>query len=480
MVVALRSAITCALPAFLIAITVFDGPLLVAQPAKAVTAPIRHLEYAPAPLDNPLKGLVPYWQDDWYEEAFPCTMEFWYFPANELMIAPNQFNWNPLEAKLKDMQRRGHQAVLRIYLEFPGRDTGVPKYLLEQGVKLTRYTNNGKVNLTPDYNDERLVRALENLIVEFGKRYDGDPRIGFLTMGMLGHWGEWHTYPRGRLFASTATQKRIQQAFAASFKRTKVLMRYPAGEGNANYAANVKSPFGYHDDSFGWATLETDDPEDDWHFTALLRRAEATEKWKAAPIGGEIRPELWGCIFDDPSCAAKDQAFENCVQQTHASWLMDSGMYDEPGRKGNISQDQMQQRIVNAKRQVAKLGYELFVSSVSVKTDGDQHSIHLKVENRGVAPFYYDWPVQLAEFENLDANGPTKLHVTPWRLSQVLPDRPAEWKITIKRLPKRGLAIRVPNPMDRGKPLRFANQTQHENGWLVLEEPVDRQTGSPD
>ena len=26
-------------------------------------------------------------------------------------------------------------------------------------------------------------------------RYDGDPRIGFVQLGLLGFWGEWHTYP---------------------------------------------------------------------------------------------------------------------------------------------------------------------------------------------------------------------------------------------------------------------------------------------
>ncbi len=61
-------------------------------------------------------------------------------------------------------------------------------------------------------------------------------------------------------------------------------------------------PFGYHDDSFAWATLETGRKEDDWFFQPALRQAgpEALTKWKSQPIGGEIRPEVWGCVFDKP------------------------------------------------------------------------------------------------------------------------------------------------------------------------------------
>ena len=66
---------------------------------------------------------------------------------------------------------------------------------------------------------------------------------------------------------------------------------------------------------------------------------------------------------------------------------------------------------------------------------------------------------------------------TDWRLSKILPGK-APSKIPIKWVTKIGLpagadslklAIRVINPMEGGKPLRFANQTQRENGILVIE-----------
>ena len=94
-------------------------------------------------------------------------------------------------------------------------------------------------------------------------------------------------------------------AFENSFGKTKVLMRYPAGDDQATYASNKLRPFGYHDDSFAWATLATGKAEDEWFFESILKAASpaAIDKWKTQPIGGEIRPEVWGTVFDVPGSA---------------------------------------------------------------------------------------------------------------------------------------------------------------------------------
>eukprot|EP01052_Picozoa_sp_SAG31_P004428 SAG31_NODE_183_length_20987_cov_8.711078_12_plen_46_part_00 len=45
--------------------------------------------------------------------------------------------------------------------------------------------------MSPNYADLHLIAALESFIAEFGRRYDADPRIGFVQVGLLGYWGEW-------------------------------------------------------------------------------------------------------------------------------------------------------------------------------------------------------------------------------------------------------------------------------------------------
>ena len=427
------------------------------------------LQYKAAPVDNPLKGLVPYCgQAGSQADSFPCSLEFWYFPINRIMVGRDRFDWSPVEKKLKESQSRGNQMVIRMYLEFPGRKTGMPDFLAEDGVKITEYKFDGKLNLTPDYHNPKLIKAMQDFIAAFGKKYDGDPRVGFITMGVLGQWGEWHTYPKEKLFAGKQQQKRIQDAFAKSFKTTKVLMRYPAGAEDWSHAANHEHPFGYHDDSFAWATLDTGKKDDDWFFETLIKSAgqKALDKWKTQPIGGEIRPEIWGCVFDDKSCAPKGQEFEKSVTRMHVSWLMDSGMF----ATGESAPDKT--RIQNAKKHVQAMGYELHIKQATIEGKGQAISLALEIENRGVAPFYYDWPVEVV---TLGKDGSvTGSHQTDWRLSQTLPGKKIKWATKIhlpEAVDQLKLAIRVANPMEGGKPLRFANETQQSEseGLLLIE-----------
>jgi hypothetical protein len=59
------------------------------------------------------------------------------------------------------------------------------------------------------------------------------------------------------------------------------------------------------------------------------------------------------------------------------------------------------------------------------------------------------------------------------KLTGLLPgDKPRVWADTLDasgvKAGKYTLAVRVPNPLPKGKPLRFANATQQTGGWLTL------------
>ena len=162
------------------------------------------LEYAPSPLDNPLRGMVPYLSAA-EVDRFPHSMRFGYLSMAELVPAEGEYNWQPLDSVLEKCQSVGCQLILRVYLEYPGRSSGVPAWLRDKGVTVTEWTGEeGTVNHTPDYEHPALRTALTEFITAMGERYDRDPRLGFITAGLLGRWGEWHNYPREELFASVA------------------------------------------------------------------------------------------------------------------------------------------------------------------------------------------------------------------------------------------------------------------------------------
>lgn len=420
------------------------------------------LAYAPSPPDNPLRGLVPYSGER--REVFPHSLEFNYFPLKQLMTGPDRFNWDPLDRFLEQISKRGHQAIFRVFLEYPGKASAVPDFLVDQGVQVTEWmtdnTYRGK-SYTPDYADPRVRQALTRFIAALGARYDGDPRIGFITAGLLGSWGEWHTHPRHDLWAPKATQTAVLDAYEKAFQRTPILLRYPADQ-DANQVSNAHRPFGYHDDSFAWATLDDGREEHSWYFMALMNRAGTGDHWKRNPIGGEIRPEVWGTVFDEPSSAPDGQAFAECVRQTHVTWLMDCGMFKK---------DQPPGRRERALAQINRMGYEFHVSQATIRQTGDHLNLSITIRNTGSAPLYADWPVQAGLLDERDQS--VLISSTAWKLTGLLPGEEVQLQQSFPApLPQsaRSAGIRVPNPMPGGHPLRFANTRQRTRGegWLVL------------
>ncbi len=430
------------------------------------------LRYAPAPADNPLKGLVPYQRP---AGVFPQSMEFNYIALKDLVVGRQKYNWTKLESLLNDVASRGNQAIFRVYVEYPGRPSGIPVYLTELGLKVHKYKNTNtsphppQEVETPNYEDGELRACLKDFISELGKRYDGDPRIGFITAGLLGRWGEWHTYPREELWASKAVQEEVMAGYETAFKTTRILLRYPAGRSNPTNASTIGRRFGYHDDSFAWATLDTPTSRD-WYFVPAQKAAGplAVAAWKSNPIGGEIRPEAWGIVFDEKPKDGRVQDFRACMEATHASWLMDSGMFE---------QTQSSARVSRAKQAVQRMGYEFHVSAAEWGTESGRFNLAVTIENRGVAPFYYNWPVEFAVLgANREIVSSKKL---TFPLVQLLPKLSTVWRtqlnlpnvaITGSTITGSAIAMRIKNPLATGKPVRFANETQTSDseGWLIL------------
>ncbi len=414
------------------------------------------LSYTPAPPNNPLKGFMPY---SGSYTTFPYSMEWSYLPLRSLMTGPTNFNWSSLDTLLSNVVGRGHQTIFRVYLDYPTLPTGIPQYLLDAGLITYSYTDyDNDISVCPDYENPLLDQALTNFIAALGARYDGDVRIGFIELGLLGYWGEWHTYPETEWFASVAVQNEVLVAYTNAFHETKLLVRWPAGSLNP-----ATLPIGYHDDSFAYDTIAPPS----YNFLGLLATAGETNKWLAQPIGGEVRPEVQSCMWDtsQTDCVPVGQAFTNCVALTHASWMLNQGVFS-PGFTG------VQKNLALAGAQ--QLGYELYVTNAMLVDASASGPLNMSVAilNTGVAPFYYDWPVQLAVLNS--SNTLVQSWTTPWRLSSLLPGTNTVWSYTQTNpgLPigQYKLLMGVLNPLTNGVPLRFANQSQDADlaGWLTL------------
>src|ERR1051326_2157352 len=92
--------------------------------------------YVSGPPDNPLKGFMPY-QGSY--STFPNSMEWQYIAWSDIQTGFTTYNWAPIDNLLNDVASRGHQAVFRVYADYPGRAYAVPGFL--SGVAKNAYTD---------------------------------------------------------------------------------------------------------------------------------------------------------------------------------------------------------------------------------------------------------------------------------------------------------------------------------------------------
>jgi hypothetical protein len=146
---------------------------------------------------------------------------------------------------------------------------------------------------------------------------------------------------------------------------------------------------------------------------------------------------------------------------------MDSGMFrgtNPPGRR------------VRALDEIRRMGYEFYIRRVALESTASQLKLSYQIENRGVAPFYYAWPIELAL---RDSSGKMARTVrTEQNLQNLLPGKSVERELnfSLEQLPpaKYLVLMRVPNPLPNGKAVAFANTTQDKDmpGWLSLGEII--------
>jgi hypothetical protein len=422
---------------------------------------------------NPLKGFVPYTEqanNPGNLSDFPFSMEFFYFPLKSVMQNINQFNWTSVEDALNKIKSRNNHATFRFYLDYPGTDPGTPQFLIDAGVPMRDYDvfDNNNKSKAPDWNNAILMDALVNFINAFGEKYDGDTRIAYLTLGLYGFWGEWHTWPYDKdgntninWEMTEANKIRLLNTFKNAFKKTLLHLRTSTAVSDKALVQN----FGFHDDSYCYQTL----PNSAFHFVSQLQRSGTTEQWKQKPMGGEMRPEIWPTVFNSWDNRENNaQSIVECNGFVHPTWMMYAWIY-------NKSNNPTATHKANALRQQKLMGYELYISKVRIADSvNNTLAVSMGVQNKGLAPLYYNWGAELFAFDITSKKLIKKLGDINMNWPQILPDNNSYKRNTVitADIPKGDyqLLLRVKNPLTDARPLRFANATQdkHVAGYLSL------------
>jgi len=366
------------------------------------------------------------------------------------MTGANTFDWSVLDEALAGAEEKAMHVILRVFAHYPGKPLRVPHFLLQE---IDLHTL-GNGELSPQYDDPMFLSACRKFIQALGARYDGHKSLAFIQLGLLGKWGEWHTYPDTGLL-SDGTKDLVMGWYNEAFRTTPLQVRNP----QSAYEAGM----GLHDDSFGYSTLDgapNGGETVDWFFWREVQDAGQQDFWKTGVMGGESRPELQSSIFSNDYQARTPyhQDFMECVDVTHATYMFHHNAFVN-------GQPYSGSKLENALDAHVGMGYSYQVNKVAAKAESNgKLTVDVTVEQTGVAPFYY--PLDLV----FRCNG-TKKSVSG---VEQLVDNGDSRTFTFSGIPADSCLERIEILLDSehvhsGRPVRFA---QGNDGRVIVNIPL--------
>ena len=311
-------------------------------------------------LQNPLKGFTADndGSHDW------ATLSHKYFRWNELendvsdglariLTVTNQ--------KCGDARQHNIKIIPRVYLHWAGDNE---KYWPADMV-------------TDDYDSAQFQARVTRLVDRLGQAWNDDPRIAFVELGIFGKWGEHHSPD-----PTAQMQALVGDAFEAAFPDKLVSVRHVWDDFQGN-------DFGEYWDS--WAHQQQM-----WgHGGGTASRNDADQLYLRNYVGGEVAYN-WGSWQVQPGESPTDSVsdpfhrdfIENSIRWLHCTQLRWIAEYDDGDPVARAGAEVLQRA----------MGYRFTLDQVTFSSnvqDG-KLSFAASITNEGSAPFYYDWPVQLA------------------------------------------------------------------------------------
>lgn len=245
-----------------------------------------------------------------------------------------------------------------------------PSYL---DAKMSSWLSTKKNSWVPDWNDAYFLERHDSLVAALGRKYNADPRIGYVEIRAFGNWGEWHMTGFGDPIApmvtiTPASINRLIDCYVKAFPDKQLIML--ADSTGLKYALSktgLKYPIGVRKDSWCYSQFENFgyDP---------------TDRWKTAPIIVEPYGNN-GNKKNDFSLALKQVV--NC----HVSAVAN----------GNFVWADMSASAKDSLIFASKTaGYRPILRSVTYPArfiPGQSLRINATWSNLGVAPVYRDWNI---------------------------------------------------------------------------------------
>lgn len=342
-------------------------------------------------LNNPYMGWAPFAKEGPYSQ--PHSLVYTYVSWKEIEPVKGVFNWNIIETdnKFDYWHNNGKKVILRIVSDYPraSSHTDIPDWLYNEMSQDGTSYNSSDIGqgFSPNYNNSIFGANHQRLLKALAERYDNDPRVAFIQLGSLGHWGEWHTWPwspSSGVFPGIDIQNEYMQNYLDGFSNKIISVRRPFALARDNYTGLFNDMLGekYATNEFiSWFNYGyVDDQGKSVH-------PHMKDFWKYAPSAGEF---AYGNATQYLETSTIDETLRQ-VKDSHTSWL---GPCSPPSELVAGCPQQ-----ANLDKMLKTMGYRFVLESMTYENQVKQGS-NLKVDmvwkNKGVAPFYYKWPLELS------------------------------------------------------------------------------------
>ena len=356
-----------------------------------------HPQAISGPLTNPGNGIASF--HDGYGERLPHSrypdtgIEYQRFYWSDLEPVEGQYNYALIDNAFAVAAH--HHPAMNVGLRFmtleePDSGSRIPAWLIKKGIKGS-WTADGKT-FVPDLDDPLFIEYAQKLLNAFGKRYDGNPELAYLDIGMVGSWGEWHNsnFPNVKPLLerySPAQLNRYVDMHFTAFPHTPKIMLISGGE---TLAYAVEKGAGWRADCWGdWHNFTHDWSHMRDDYPPRLAAAQATftgfnDGWQKAPVSLEICGYMAEWQSVQHYTREQVQATFNWALKHHASTL-NLKSREVPALYRDI-----------VDKALEKIGYRFRVASLTHDTvghAGEPLTLAAQWSNDGVAPIYLRYRV---------------------------------------------------------------------------------------
>lgn len=373
----------------------------------------------------------------------------WYWDTLE--PEPGKFRWDIIDLALEEARTHGQTLAIRL-MPYSDHDP-LPAWFRNSGARRANKHGDKDGDIwQPDFSDPLYLKYWGDLVVEAGKRYDGNPYLDSVDISSVGYWGEgWSPY-----MPAFSYQKPLIDLWIDAFKRTPLLMNFDEPEALTYGTAHGA---GWRLDCLGDMRKSSDDP----YFPAEMLeiypqqvvRSGIQDVWQQRPVSLETcgTPGSWKQDGFDVDYIL-DQAL-----RWHVSSVNVKSSPIPADWKPNFERFQ---KMMGYRFVLRRLEYPRMVRS------GDMMPIHMWWLNAGVAPIYreYSLAVELRSAEN-SAVIRVPVDIRKWLPGDAVFDGTLYVPATLPA-GKYGVRVAMLDPHTGDPAIRFAIEGRSSDGWYDM------------